>query len=748
MVGDVTVYLVGAGPGDPGLLTVRGRELLERCDALVYDRLADPRIVAIAPATAERVYAGKQPGGHTLSQEQINAGLVELAGRHRCVVRLKGGDPFVFGRGGEEGLALAAAGVEWEVVPGVSSAYAVPAYAGIPVTHRGLSAQVTFVTGHEDPTKPGSDLDWASLAASPGTLVFLMGVGALAANAARLIEHGMAPDTPAAVISRGTRPGQRTVTAPLDRIADEAAGLPAPAITLVGAVAGLRPQLTWFERRPLFGIRVAVTRARAQASGLAARLSELGADVVEAPSITIEPIEFEHPDLSAYDIVCVTSANGVERLMAGDVRALQGVTVAAVGRATADALAGRGVVADVVPAQSVSDALPEALGDVRGRRVLVATAEGARPALPDGLRERGADVEVLHTYRTVREPVDETAVAGCDLVSFTSSSTVENVLGSLSPGARSAVRAVSIGPVTTESLRRFGVEPLVEADPHDVDGLVDAVLRAAAIESRPGRAARSSPSCPTSGRRDPFVGICHGVISRTCPDAVVIHVAHGIEPTSVGQGARVLAAAVPYLPVGVHMAVVDPGVGSERRGVCSEERDGRLFVGPDNGLLMPAADACGGIDLAVEITNSEYMLRRCRTPSTAVTCSRRCAGTLRPGSSPSGWGLRSIVALVRRGAADVGRRHRSPATVQQVDRFGNIQLSASLVDVGDRFQEGRRVVVESGDDRYFAICAGTFADVDRGELVVYEDSERRLSIAINRGHAAELMDASARTMSS
>jgi uroporphyrinogen III methyltransferase / synthase len=482
----VTVYLVGAGPGDPGLLTVRGRELLGRCDALVYDRLADPRIVALAPASAERVYAGKRPGGHTLTQDQINEVLVDLGRRRECVVRLKGGDPFVFGRGGEEGLALAAAGIGWEVVPGISSAYAVPAYAGIPVTHRGLAAQVTFVTGHEDPAKPGSDLDWASLAAAPGTLVFLMGVRALAANAARLIEHGMSPDTPAAVISHGTRPSQRTVTAPLSRIADEAADLVAPAITLVGAVAGLRDRLTWYEQRPLFGLRVAVTRARAQASGLAARLSELGADVVEAPSITIEPIEFEAPDLSSYDIVCVTSANGVERLLDGDVRVLHGVTVAAVGRATAAALAGRGIVADVVPAQAVSDALPEALGEVRGARVLVATAEGARPVLPDGLRERGAEVEVLHTYRTVHEQVDTEAVAECDLVTFTSSSTVDNVLGPMAEAHRESLLAVSIGPVTSEALRRYRVEPLVEADPHDVEGLVEAVLQAAAIESRPG----------------------------------------------------------------------------------------------------------------------------------------------------------------------------------------------------------------------------------------------------------------------
>jgi uroporphyrinogen III methyltransferase / synthase len=478
----VTVYLVGAGPGDPGLLTVRGRELLERCDALVYDRLADPRIVALAPADAERIYAGKEPNRHALTQEQINDLLVELGGRCRRVVRLKGGDPFIFGRGGEEALVLEAAGIPWEVVPGISSAYAVPAYAGIPVTQRGMAAQFTVVTGHEDPAKEGSDLDWASLAGTPGTLVFLMGVRSLPGNAARLIEHGMPADTPAAVISHGTRPEQRTVTATLAGIAEAAAGMQAPAITLVGPVAALHERLAWWERRPLFGRRVVVTRARPQASGLAARLSELGAGVVEAPAIAIQHLPFDQPDLGSYDVVCVTSANGVERLLDGDVRALHGVTVAAVGRATAEALRQRGIVADLVPDQATSDAMVPALGDVDGKRVLVATAEGARTALPDGLRAGGADVDVLHLYRTVREPVDVDAVLGADLVTFTSSSTVDNVLDALPADAPSRLRAVSIGPVTTASLRAHGVEPVAEADPHDVDGLVEAVL---AVASRP-----------------------------------------------------------------------------------------------------------------------------------------------------------------------------------------------------------------------------------------------------------------------
>jgi uroporphyrinogen III methyltransferase/synthase len=478
----VTVYLVGAGPGDPGLLTLRGRELLERCDALVYDRLADPRIVAMARSGAELHDAGKQPGRHTMTQDEINDLLVELGGRCGTVVRLKGGDPFIFGRGGEEALALDAAGIAWEVVPGISSAYAVPAYAGIPVTQRGMAAQVTILTGHEDPAKPGSDLDWPHLARTPGTLVFLMGVSSLAGNMARLTAEGMAPDTPAAVVASGTRPGQRTVTGTVSTIASAAADaeIRAPAITLVGEVATLHDRLAWFERRPLFGRRVVVTRARAQASGLAAQLSELGADVLEAPSISLEELPFAAPDLAAYDVVCLTSANGVERLLAGDVRGLAGVTVAAVGSATAAALRRRGVEPDVLPPQAVQEALLAALGDVAGRRVLIATAEGARDVLAAGLRERGADVQELALYRTVREPVDAEQVLSADLVTFTSSSTVANVLDAMDGRDLTGLRAVSIGPVTSGTLRERGIEPAAEADPHDVHGLVAAVLAVAA----------------------------------------------------------------------------------------------------------------------------------------------------------------------------------------------------------------------------------------------------------------------------
>jgi len=345
------------------------------------------------------------------------------------------------------------------------------------VTQRGTAAQVTFVTGHEDPRKTESDLDWDSLAATPGTLVFLMGVGAMAGNAERLIAHGMPADTPAAVISNGTRPGQRTVVAPLRGLADAAAGVRPPAIMLVGAVAALHERLAWYERRPLHGRRVLVTRARSQASGLAAQLEALGAEVVQAPAIRIEPLPFATPDLSGYDTVVVTSANGAELLLAGDVRVLHSVRVAAIGPATAQALRGRGIVADVVAAEAVSESLLAALGDVDGQRVLVASAQGARAVLPDGLRERGARVDVVHLYRTVPEPVDAEAVRSADLVTFTSSSTVESLAAALGEAGLDGLRAASIGPVTSAALRAHGVEPAAEADPHTVAGLVAAVER-------------------------------------------------------------------------------------------------------------------------------------------------------------------------------------------------------------------------------------------------------------------------------
>jgi uroporphyrinogen III methyltransferase / synthase len=394
-------------------------------------------------------------------------------------VRLKGGDPFVFGRGGEEAEALAAAGVPFEVVPGVTAGVAAPAYAGVPVTHRGVASAVAFVTGHEDPGKEDSALDWAALAGFPGTLVLYMGVGRLAQIAEELIAAGRDPAEPAAVIARGTLPGQRTVAAALAEIAARVseAGLRPPAITLIGPVAGLRETLAWLERRPLHGQVVAVTRARAQASGLAARLRELGAEVLETPAIRIEPRAVEVPDPAAYGLVCFTSPNGVDLFFAAldrDARAFADTAVAAIGPGTAASLARRGIRADIVPERFVAEGLLEAMPDVRGKRVLVVRAAEARDVLPDGLRDRGAEVDVLALYYTVAEPLDPGALDGATYVTFTSSSTVRFFLEG--GGRVGAARVVSIGPVTSTTLREHGIEPHVEADRHDIDGLVRAIV--------------------------------------------------------------------------------------------------------------------------------------------------------------------------------------------------------------------------------------------------------------------------------
>jgi uroporphyrinogen III methyltransferase/synthase len=473
------VYLVGAGPGDPGLMTRRSLELIAAADVVLYDRLIPPGALDGARPDAELRYVGKEPGLPAVEQEQINEQLVELGRAGRRVVRLKGGDPFVFGRGGEEAEALAAAGVAFEIVPGVTAGVAAPAYAGIPVTHRDAASAVAFVTGHEDPSKDGSALDWDALARFPGTLVFYMGIKNLPLIAERLTAAGRPASEPAAVVARGTLGGQRAVTGTLGEIASlvAAAGIRPPAISLVGPVAGLRETLAWLERRPLHGETVAVTRARAQASGLAARLRELGAEVAETPAIRIEPLQVELPEPP--DLLVLTSPNGVRLYfdaLPGDARALAGTRVAAIGPGTAAALREHGVEADVVPERFVAEGLLEALAaePLEGRRVVVARAAEARDVLPDGLRERGARVEVVALYETVAEALDTEALAGATYVTFTSSSTVRFFLsggGFVPDGAR----IVSIGPVTSETLREHGLEPDVEAERHDVDGLIAAL---------------------------------------------------------------------------------------------------------------------------------------------------------------------------------------------------------------------------------------------------------------------------------
>jgi uroporphyrinogen III methyltransferase/synthase len=493
------VYLVGAGPGDPGLITARALELIATADVILHDRLIPPGALEGASRDAELVYVGKQPGEAERSQRDIEELMVKRARAGKSVVRLKGGDPFVFGRGGEEAEALRAAGVDFEVVPGVTAAVGAAAYAGIPLTHREDASAVAFVTGHEDAGKEDSALDWEALARFPGTLVLYMGVRRLEEIAERLIAAGRDPGEPAAALERGTMPGQRTVTAPLRDLPAEAerAGLRPPAVTVVGPVAARRESIAWLERRPLHGLRIVVTRARAQASGVAKTLRDLGAEVVELPLIRIVPliqsVEARRAvdEIHSYALVCLTSPNGVELLFealaaAGrDARALANATVAAIGPGTARALRERGVIADIVPDKSVAEALVAALAEVEIERrpVLVARAAEARDVLPDALRARDAQVDVVALYETVAEDPDSDAVAAAreaDYVTFTSSSTVRNFADALDGELPKEARVVSIGPVTSQAARDTGLEVDVEAERHDIDGLISALLADAA----------------------------------------------------------------------------------------------------------------------------------------------------------------------------------------------------------------------------------------------------------------------------
>ena len=479
------VHLVGAGPGDPGLMTRGSLDLIAEADAILYDRLIPDGALEGARPDAELVYVGKAPGDVAMSQDDINARLVELGSKGLRVVRLKGGDPFLFGRGAEEAEALRQAGVAFEVVPGMTAGVAAPAYAGISVTHRDLASAVAFVTGHEDPAKDEDALDWDALARFPGTLVLYMGVKNLPEIAERLIAAGRPADQPAALIERGTLPGQRSLVSTLGDVAAWVAreGLRAPAITVIGPAAGLHDTLGWIEHRPLHGKVVAVTRARAQASELAARLAALGAEVVETPTIRIEPLSIHLPPISSYALVCFTSPNGVRLLfdaLEGDARAFAGVTVAAIGPGTSRELAARGIRADVIPERSVAESLVEELEsvEVAGKRVLVARAAEARDVLPDALRERGAEVEVLPLYETVAEPLDADQLSALERathITFTSSSTVRFFMDAVD-GALPAARVVSIGPVTSGTARELGLEVHVEAGRHDIEGLVDALL--------------------------------------------------------------------------------------------------------------------------------------------------------------------------------------------------------------------------------------------------------------------------------
>ena len=492
------IYLVGAGPGDPGLMTARALALVASADVILHDRLIPAEALAGARPDAELLYVGKEPGDASVPQGEIESLLVERAQAGRSVVRLKGGDPFIFGRGAEEAAWAAEAGVPFEVVPGITAGVAAPAYAGIPVTHRDDASAVAFITGHEDPAKPETALDYAALAAFPGTLVFYMGVKALPRIAERLIAEGRSASEPAAVIERGTLPGQRVVEGTLESIAVAAsdAEIKPPALTVVGPVAARREQIAWLERRPLHGLRVIVTRARAQASGLARRLESLGAEVVELPAIRIEPtIETDEvrravESIHSYALVCLTSPNGARLLFEAmaaqgrDARALASASVAAIGPGTARELRRHGIEADLVPERFVAESLVAELAEMplEGKPVLIARAAQARDVLPDALRERGAEVDVVALYETMTEeprPEAVEAAQSADFITFTSSSTVTNLLAALGERMPAAAKVISIGPVTSATARDAGLEVHAEAERHDVDGLVDTLIRAA-----------------------------------------------------------------------------------------------------------------------------------------------------------------------------------------------------------------------------------------------------------------------------
>lgn len=496
------VYLVGAGPGDPGLITVKGMQCIQDAEVLVYDYLASPLLVAHVPAGAEKIYVGKKGGDHTLSQSEINALIVEKALDGRTVTRLKGGDPFVFGRGGEEAEELIAAGVSFEIVPGVTSAVAAPAYAGIPLTHREHNSTVTFVTGHEDPTKAQSSIDWPALATGIGTLVFFMGVKNLPHIVEQLMAHGRSPATPAALVRWGTTSRQETVTGTLETIVEDVqkAGLKAPSIIIIGGVVDLRPRLKWFEKRPLFGKTVVVTRARQQASGLTRRLMDLGARCLEYPTIEIVPPETFAPldiaieAISNYQWLVFTSVNGVEYFFNRlhekglDSRVLGHLKTAAIGQATAKKLGGFGLNSDIIPetyrAESVVAAFEKK--EMANMRVLLPRAEQARPVLPVELERMGARVDEITAYRTrvardnTGELVEELENGGVDLITFTSSSTVTNFMALLPPErARDLLagpRLASIGPITTETAGKLGLSMDITADTYTIPGLCDAIV--------------------------------------------------------------------------------------------------------------------------------------------------------------------------------------------------------------------------------------------------------------------------------
>ncbi|MDQ3545217.1 MAG: uroporphyrinogen-III C-methyltransferase [Verrucomicrobiota bacterium] len=492
-------YLVGAGPGDLGLVTLRAKQLIERAEVVVYDYLCNPEMLQWAPETAELIYAGKKAGAHTLKQDEINALLVEKAQTGKQVVRLKGGDPFLFGRGGEEAQALAAASIPFEVVPGVTSAIAAPAYAGIPVTHRGMTSHVTFFTGHEDPEKTESSIDFGALAKVGGTQVMLMGVERIDAIAQQMRENGVRADLPVALVRWGTTGRQEVISGTLQDIAQKVAdqNFAPPAVAVFGEVVSLGKELAWQKARPLSGKRIVVTRTRKQAGALSDQLRNLGAEVIELPTIRIEPPSDVRAlaelvqDAHGYDWIVFTSPNGVTAFfemfykLYDDARDIGGARIAAIGPATAQRVREFHLKVDLQPDEFVAEAVVrefKKVGDIENLRILIARAEEARDLLPRELGALGAIVDVAVAYRTVAEKSDRTearsrlAAEGADMITFTSSSTVENFLALGLPWP-AGMEVASIGPITSKTARDRGLTIGVQATRHDIPGLVEAIRR-------------------------------------------------------------------------------------------------------------------------------------------------------------------------------------------------------------------------------------------------------------------------------
>ena len=485
------VYLIGAGAGDVELLTLKAKDLIECADVIVYDRLADEKILNFARDDAEKIFVGKSPNHHTLTQEKISQLLVDLTKKYKLIVRLKGGDPFVFGRGGEEAIKLHENKIDFEIVPGITSAISVPAYAGIPVTHRGIATSFAVVTGHEMNEK--SSLRFDKLSTAVDTLIFLMSVANLSEITKRLIDNGLNPNTPAAVIQNGTKFNQKTLITTVKNAAEdiERENISSPAIFIVGNVVNLRENLKWFDTKILFGKNILITRARSQASKLSKKLHRLGANCIEVPAIKIvapsdnfNSLDDSIKNISAYDLIIFTSENGVKKFFERlklhnlDSRSLHNSKIAAIGSSTADELFNFGICADFIPNEFKAESLIEMLKDkVNGKKILIPRAQVARNILPEQLKNFGADVKVVAAYKTISAIENNFNLDDVDLITFTSSSTVKNLINAVGINSIKNIKIAAIGPITSNTLKDFGITADIVAEKYTIDGLIDSIIK-------------------------------------------------------------------------------------------------------------------------------------------------------------------------------------------------------------------------------------------------------------------------------